>query len=274
VSSSSADLRLPTYRGGPIGRSFLATISTITVFCTHLAAAPATQPGGKGPLTAAISRNIDQLVASHPDPDTHSASDQSKAPPSDWGRVTRLRSGIECDLRTTRGIYGSRVFVLADDGQLTVLNLTHPALPASARKQLRELASDRPATLLSARQNTLVEHRGVTIGSAGVFVSGQKAAALEDVLQTIPRGEVQDVRLTRIHGSKLGAIGGAAAGVVAGFYLAPYFAMKPCGGSCGDERFLFAASLVGLPVGGALLGYAPRKQDVTVYQSAATTDDE
>jgi hypothetical protein len=61
---------------------------------------------------------------------------------------------------------------------------------------------------------------------------------------------------------------------VAGFYLAPYFAMKPCGGSCGDERFLFAASLVGLPVGGALLGYAPRKQDVTVYQSAATTDDE
>jgi hypothetical protein len=52
-----------------------------------------------------------------------------------------------------------------------------------------------------------------------------------------------------------------------GLVLAPYWMMKPCGGSCGDERFMLGASFVGLPVAGALVGYQSKQDEVIVYRS-------
>jgi hypothetical protein len=63
---------------------------------------------------------------------------------------------------------------------------------------------------------------------------------------------------------------GATAGAVAGLLTAPYWMMKQCGSSCGDEQFMLSASLVGLPVAGALVGYQPHRSEVIVYRSTTT----
>jgi hypothetical protein len=92
---------------------------------------------------------------------------------------------------------------------------------------------------------------------------------LDEVLQTIPRSAVREIRLERTRGSKVGAAVGAAAGIVAGLLTAPYWMMKQCNGSCGDEQFMLGVSLVGLPVAGALVGYMARREDVVVYRASA-----
>ena len=72
----------------------------------------------------------------------------------------------------------------------------------------------------------------------------------------IPRLEVSEIRKwTGRRGSLLGAVIGAAGGLVLGFGSAIALADKQCGGSCTDERVLIGASLVGMPIAGGLLGY-------------------
>ena len=94
--------------------------------------------------------------------------------------------------------------------------------------------------------------------------SGRVLVPLGEVLQTIPRSAVREIRLERKRGSKVGAAVGATAGIVAGLLTAPYWMMKQCNGSCGDEQFMLGVSLVGLPVAGALVGYLPRGEEVVV----------
>jgi hypothetical protein len=72
----------------------------------------------------------------------------------------------------------------------------------------------------------------------------------------IPRLDVSEIRKwTGRRGSLLGAVIGAAGGLVLGFGSAIALADKQCGESCRDERVLVGASLVGMPIAGGLLGY-------------------
>jgi hypothetical protein len=237
----------------------LVISANILLSPAHIAPALAlTSEPTRGPIAAAIERSGDRIPAA-PTPD-------SQAQAADWMQVARLSPGVEFHLTAGRGIAGRHTFVSADPAELIVLNLAHPALTDSSRKHLRRLAIDQPASLIAARGALFVKHGDVTIGGGEVSVSGQRIAALNEVLRTIPRADVQEIRIRRTHGSKLGAIGGAAGGVVASFVLAPYLMMKPCGKSCSDERFLTPAAFIGLPLAGALLGYAPRSQEVIVYR--------
>ena len=220
----------------------------------------------KGPLAAAIEQHIDSLVAARPAAEPAGPGEEPESPGSDWAEVTALRPGQEILLRADTGIDGRRTFVFADAAEVVVVHLAHPALPASVRKWLRMMSADRPAELLAARRRTTVTDREISIGGGVILQAGRTVGALDEVLQTIPRGEVREIRLQRTRGSKIGAVAGAAAGVAVGLALAPYWMMKPCGGSCDDERFMFGASLVGLPIGGALVGYLPRHEEVIVYR--------
>lgn len=72
----------------------------------------------------------------------------------------------------------------------------------------------------------------------------------------IPRADVSEIKQwTGRRGSPLGAVIGAAGGLVLGFGVAIALADKQCGGSCADERILVGVSLVGIPIAGGLLGY-------------------
>ena len=92
-------------------------------------------------------------------------------------------------------------------------------------------------------------------------------------IQTIPKGDVREIRVERTRRSKAGAVVGATAGIVVGMLTAPSWMMKQCGGNCGDEGFMLGVSLVGLPVAGALVGSLPREEEVIVYRSAADAAD-
>jgi hypothetical protein len=190
----------------------------------------------------------------------------SAAQDSDWADVIALRAGQEVVVRADPAIDGRRSFVFANDTELVVLNLRHPSLPDGVRKRLRELSVDQPASLLAARQHVIVSDRTIRVGAGMISESGRVVVPLHEVLQTIPRGDVREIRFERTRGSKVGAIAGATAGIVAGLLTAPYWMMKQCGGSCSDEQFMLGVSLVGLPLAGALVGYMPRGEEVVVYR--------
>lgn len=237
--------------------SIVAALSLIFV---PSAAAQASSSAGKGPLAVAIDRNINHFSTPRPAP--------GGFPAADWAAVTTLRGGTEVLLRTDSGIDGRREFVFADRAELVVLNLSHPALTRTARKGLRDIGVDQPAALLAARQHTIVSDRTISVGAGAISESGRVLVPLGEVLQTIPRRAVREIRLERQRGSKVGAAVGATAGIVAGLLTAPYWMMKQCNGSCGDEQFMLGVSLVGLPIAGAVVGYMPRGEEVVVYRSS------
>jgi hypothetical protein len=239
---------------------FTPSIVALSLIFAPPAAAQLRSQTGGGPLAAAIDRNIDRLSATRPVPAESF---------TDWDEVTNLREGTGIRLRTNSGIDGQRTFVFADRAELVVLDLSHPALTASVRERLRDIAVDQPAALLAARQHTIVSDRTISVGAGVLSESGHVLVPLDEVLQTIPRSAVREIRLERTRGSKVGAAVGAAAGIVAGLLTAPYWMMKQCNGSCGDEQFMLGVSLVGLPVAGALVGYMARREDVVVYRASA-----
>lgn len=198
----------------------------------------------------------------------------SDAQDSDWTGVIGLRPGQEVVVRADPAIDGRRSVVFADDRELVVLYLRHPSLPDPARQRLRDMSIDQPASLLAARGGqVIVGDRTISVGAGVISQSGRVIVPLQEVLQTIPRGGVREIRMERTGGSKVGAAVGATAGIVAGLLTAPYWMMKPCGGSCSDEQFMLGVSLVGLPIAGALVGYLPRPEEVIVYRSPAGAAD-
>ena len=84
--------------------------------------------------------------------------------------------------------------------------------------------------------------------------------------RTIARADVDEIKQwTGRRGSVLGGIAGGAAGGFAGLYTFMSMMYKQCGRSCADEEFFAWSSLIGMPVGGALLGYhlAPGQRTLT-----------
>jgi len=249
-------------------------IASVALSAPVSAAQDAPHTIGKGPLAAAIERDVDRLVETGRAASGSQSSVGAAAQPErqQWARVIALPPGQEVLLRTDTGIDGRRTVVFADAAELTVVSLEHPALPGPVRKRMREMTADRSASLLAARQRAIIRDGDLSIGAGVISQSGRTLVALNDVLQTIPRDRVRDITIVRTRGSSVGAVAGAAGGIVAGLLTAPYLMMKPCGATCADERFLLPAALVGLPVAGALIGYQPRQSEVVVYCTGPRSD--
>jgi hypothetical protein len=99
------------------------------------------------------------------------------------------------------------------------LNLTDPALPSRAADVLLELAAQLPQHYLTMRASGSFERDGVRIGREGLFIGGRKIAELTQVLETLARDDVDEIRgpvIARgsIAGTLLGAWLGFAIGVV------------------------------------------------------------
>lgn len=186
---------------------------------------------------------------------------------SNWTDVITLRRGQEILVRADPATDGRRSFVFANDTELVVLYLRHPSLTDPVRNRLREMSVDQAASLLGARRHVMVGDRTISVGAGVISESGRVLAPSHEVLQTIPRGDVREIRIERTRGSKVGAAAGATAGIVVGLLTAPYWMMKQCGGSCGDEQLMLGVSLVGLPLAGALVGYMPGREEVIVYRA-------
>lgn len=174
-----------------------------------------------------------------------------RAQPDAWSRVRELPSNA--DVAVT--IAGSppierRVFVVADESCLTVLNLDDlmRRRESGAVRALREMNARHPDHL------TEFINGNVRVGAAGVFVGPRKVAERDDVIQRIARTDVIRVVMSRVstHGSPKDIQKGVAVGALAivgaaGGGTGPNFCTEHHGGCV-------AVGIAG-PIVGGLVGY-------------------
>ena len=143
-------------------------------------------------------------------------------PESDWSRVAQVVPGGEIAVTLKRAQAMSRYFVSSDASSLTVLNLADRALPPVATRALREMASRHPENFAAVRGRASFADGDVRIGRDGVFVGGRKAAELAQVVETLARNDVADIRGRVVaRGSVLGAVVGGWVGRVRRWWSAP-----------------------------------------------------
>ena len=163
-----------------------------------------------------------------------------------WSRVGELAPAANVVV-TAKGLQpGSRYFVLADEFALTVLNLTDPTLPAVSTRVLRDMASRHPEYFAAMQQNGTFGEGDVRVGRDGVFVADRKVADLGQIVETIARNDVAEIRGPVVaRGSVLGAVLGGWLGFAVG-------AVPALGGA---SEALALPLLIGSIAGGGFLGF-------------------
>jgi hypothetical protein len=188
-------------------------------------------------------------------------------PPSDWEGVVRLKPGTEIVLELQGLPPVSRHFLSADDSELVVLDLTDPALPKAVRRTLREIAVKNPR-FLDPDGRVRTSQGRVRVSAKGVFLRDEMVAELADVFDRIARPDVVMIATPpRKRGSALGAVLGATAGFVGGWFFARLPLRYVYSGNP-----LWLVAMVALPIAGAALGYEA-ETDVTqriIYRASGS----
>ena len=111
---------------------------------------------------------------------------------SDWQRVVAIKATTTIRLIAVGDAQVEREFVSADEGEMTVLNLSLPSLPGRVKRVLKDTATRNPERFEPA-------HLPLEVGDDfrmspdGVFLSGRRVAATEDVVIRVPRDRVIEV---------------------------------------------------------------------------------
>ena len=175
-----------------------------------------------------------------------------------WSRVRQLAPGTLI-IVTVRGAPSvQRYFVAGSESDLTALNLTDPVLPAAATHVLREMASRHPEYFAAMPKSGTFEEGNVRVGRDGVFVATGKVADLGQVVETIARSDVAEIRgPVRVRGSVHGAILGTWLGSGVGLTF----------GTSASSAALGWSLLTGLTVVGGFLGYraSSHKAEGVIY---------
>lgn len=165
-------------------------------------------------------------------------------PESNWSRVGELAPASEL-LVSIRGAQAvSRHFLLSDDSGITLLNLTDPTLPAATRV-MRGMAFRRPESFAAMQRGGTFAEDSVRFGRDGVFVADRKIADLGQIVETIARHDITEIRGPVVaRGSVLGTILGGWLGFAIG-------AVPALGGASAAVGW---PVLIGSVAGGAWLG--------------------
>lgn len=145
--------------------------------------------------------------------------DQVMPPTWPWSRVGELKPGAQITVAASITPLRTRIFVSADDTAVTVLSLEDPSLPPGAIHALRDLATRHPEYFAAMRAASSFEQDGVRLGRDGLFVAGRRIAAFAEVVETLPRETVREIRgpvVARgsVPGTIIGGWLGFSAGVV------------------------------------------------------------
>ena len=191
---------------------------------------------------------------------------------SSWARVIAVKPGTAIVLERRGALPTNRRFIAADDSELIALNPDHPLLPRDARRTLLDAAAAHPDQVRRIDGRVQFVYGNVRLAPDGIFVGDRKIAETAEIVERIPRQDVAAILTPPWRRySAIGAVGGAVAGGVVGFHLAQRFAYS----TRRDAGVWMAMSLVGLPIGGAVLGAHARTrttQDV-IYRSAMELPD-
>jgi hypothetical protein len=225
-----------------------STLSTTLVLClvtsTLSVGAQDRMESAPGPIARAVAWEAVQLTGDR----------QAASTDIEWSRVRKLAPGSEIILTIKGSPPGDRYVVRADGSDLTVSNVAYPGLPAAAKDVLRGVAADHPEYFLTAqRGGTIVLEKSLRLGRDGVFASDRKVADIGQVVETIARNDVADIRARRkgrgVWGF-LGPLGGYFVGAMSGGYVAGF----ACQAAAGPDRCDTGAFLTGMVVGGIVGG--------------------
>jgi hypothetical protein len=179
---------------------------------------------------------------------------------SNWSRVRQLAPGTQIIVTVKGAPSVQRCFVAGSQSDLTALNLADPALPAAATHVLREMASRHPEYFAAMQKIGTFEDENVRVGRDGVFVATRRVADLGQVVETIARSDVAEIRgPVRVRGSVHGAILGTWLGSGVGLTF----------GTSASSAELGWCLLTGLTVVGGFLGYraSSHKAEGTIYRA-------
>ncbi|HEV3062979.1 MAG TPA: hypothetical protein VGY48_32340 [Vicinamibacterales bacterium] len=188
---------------------------------------------------------------------------------SNWSRVRKLASGRGIVVTVKGSPPARRHFVAGDKADLTVVNLTDPTLPAAARDVLRDMATTHPDYFAVANKQSFVNGT-VRVAPDGVFVTDRKVADLGQVVETIARNDIAEIK-TRQKGrgvwGHLGSLGGYFVGAMSGGFVAGF----ACQAAVGRDRCDTGAFLTGALAGGiagGIYGFraANRETEDVIYR--------
>ena len=107
-----------------------------------------------------------------------------------WASLRATAPGAEVVV-TVRGAEPSRrYFVQAAEAELTVLNLSDPALPRDARRLLLDVALHHAAYFASADRRETFVNGNARVGPDGVFVAERKVSDVAHVVERIARPDL------------------------------------------------------------------------------------
>lgn len=174
---------------------------------------------------------------------------------TDWSRVIAIAPGTDVSVRARGVLIGDQRFVSANESTLTILTLTGAPLPKAAKDLLRDIATRHPEYFADVESAREFNSKDVHVSRDGVFVDGRKLVGLEELLTTVARNDVSEIRGSWMtgHGWKGGAVGaavGAGVGLLIGFSLN---ARLDC--DCSGQGTLTTAAILGIPAAAGLIGY-------------------
>jgi hypothetical protein len=128
---------------------------------------------------------------------------------------------VEIVVTTRRARLGTRYFVQADQAVLVLVNPTTPRLSAGATRTLRSMIAHHPERFAATQMAGTWVEDNVRIGRDGLFVADRRVADLDQLVETIPRNDVLEIRgpvVARgsVMGTVLGGWLGFCVGVVPG----------------------------------------------------------
>src|SRR5262245_34193009 len=161
-----------------------------------------------------------------------------------WSRVGEVPTGSPITIAMTNTPVRARIFLSADAARVTVVNIEAPSLPPSVVDTLRSMAAHHPEYFMATRG--LFEQDGVRFGREGLFVGDRQVATFAQVVETIPRDAVREIRGPVV---ARGSVPGTIAGAWLGFALGAVPALGAADAAVGR---MFLAGSVTL---GGWLGY-------------------
>jgi hypothetical protein len=188
----------------------------------------------------------------------------------DWANVEALKPGTELVVGTAAPADVHRVFVAADDSSLIAMALDALSVARSDKRIIREMTIRYSAALLVPQHPEFVNGH-VTIRGDDILVNGRRIAGLRDVIESLPRADVRNVRLDvphHAHPVDRDAVIGAAIGAGAGFLFGAMNGCRRGASRCDSpgvpQAFALLGGLIGIAAGAAV-GASRASRNELVY---------
>jgi hypothetical protein len=216
----------------------LCVSGLILLLAGQPAFAAASEPAG--PIARSVAREAAR-VAAQPSAEINGRK---------WTHVMELEAGEKIRLTTAAAVPVSRIFLVANDQSLTVLNLESLSGDEASKARLIDAVKKHGPTI---GEGTPYQDASVRIADDGVWVYGTKVAERSQIVEQHAAADIGEVSHQKRQGSARMAALGVVVGLLTAAAIGAARADTPCQPSCGGIELWGVAVAFGLPIAG---GYA------------------